>query len=53
MKWFVKKIVQKFKGVNNEQLEYNLNHDLPWDWRGTKEGFYEKTEKRRYYYGSN
>lgn len=40
----VKKLMQKLKGVSNEQLEYNAKHNLPWDWKGSKEGFYEKME---------
>jgi hypothetical protein len=40
----VKKLMQKLKGVSNEQIEYNAKHGLPWDWRGSKEGFYEKME---------
>jgi len=38
----VKKLMQKLKGVSNEQIEYNAKHGLPWDWRGTKEGYHEK-----------
>ena len=40
----VKKLMQKLKGVSNEQIEYNAKNGLPWDWRGSKEGFYEKME---------
>ena len=48
--WKVKK---KLKGVSDEQLDYNMKHDLPWDWRGTKEGFFEKMEPRKKNSGSN
>lgn len=48
--WKVKK---KLKGVSDEQLDYNMKHDLPWDWKGTKEGFYEKMEPRKKNSGSN
>lgn len=48
--WKVKK---KLKGVSDEQLDYNMKNDLPWDWRGTKEGFYEKMEPRKKNSGSN
>jgi hypothetical protein len=40
----IKKLMQKLKGVSNDQIEYNAKHGLPWDWRGSKEGFYEKME---------
>lgn len=50
---FVKKIMSKLKGVSERQIEYNMKHDLPWDWKGTKEGFYEKMENKRDYSGSN
>ena len=42
--WKVKK---KLKGVSDEQLDYNMRNNLPWDWTGTKESFYEKMEPRR------
>lgn len=48
--WKVKK---KLKGVSDEQLDYNMRNDLPWDWKGTKEGFFEKMEPRRKNSGSN
>jgi hypothetical protein len=47
------KLLRKLKGVSDEQLDYNLKNDLPWDWKGSKEGFYEKMEKRKNYSGSN
>lgn len=50
---FLKKLKLKLKGVTEEQLKYNVEHGLPWDWRGSKEGFYEKMEPRRNYGGSN
>ena len=49
----IQKLMRKLKGVNDEQLTYNIKHDLPWDWNGSKEGYYEKMEKRRKYSGSN
>jgi len=42
--WKVKK---KLKGVSDEQIDYNMRNDLPWDWKGTKESFYEKMEPRK------
>jgi len=48
--WKVKK---KLKGVSDEQLDYNMKNDLPWDWKGTKEGFFEKMEPRKKNSGSN
>ncbi len=48
--WKVKK---KLKGVSDEQLDYNMKNNLPWDWKGSKEGFYEKMEPRKRNSGSN
>lgn len=48
--WKVKK---KLKGVSDEQLDYNMRNNLPWDWKGTKEGYYEKMEPRKRNSGSN
>ena len=50
---FIRKIMSKLKGVSERQIEYNMKHDLPWDWKGTKEGFYNKMENKRDYSGSN
>lgn len=47
------KVLRRLKGVSKDQLEYNMKNDLPWDWRGSKEGFYEKMEPRKNYTGSN
>ena len=30
-----------------------MENDLPWDWKGSKEGFYEKNEPRKNSKGSN
>lgn len=49
----LKKIMLKLKGVSEEKLKYNIENDLPWDWKGSKEGFYEKMEPRNNYTGSN
>jgi hypothetical protein len=48
--WKVKK---KLKGISDEQLDYNMRNDLPWDWKGTKEGYFEKMEPRKRHSGSN
>ncbi len=48
-----KKMLRKLKGVSEKQLEYNMKNDLPWDWKGSKEGFYEKMEPRKKSLGSN
>lgn len=47
------KIKRKLKGISDDQLIYNMENDLPWDWKGSKEGFYEKNEPRKIYKGSN
>ena len=49
----VQKLMRKLKGVDDKQLEYNIKNDLPWDWRGSKEGYYDKIEGRKNYGGSN
>lgn len=49
----LKKLMRKLKGVSNEQLKYNMENHLPWDWTGSKEGFYEKMEPRKKHSGSN
>lgn len=49
----IEKIKRKLKGVSDDQLVYNMENDLPWDWRGTKEGYYEKMEPRKNNRGSN
>jgi len=50
---FFKKIMSKLKGVSEKQIQYNIKNNLPWDWKGTKEGFYDKMENKRDYPGSN
>jgi hypothetical protein len=47
------KIKRKLKGVSDDQLIYNMENDLPWDWKGSKEGYFEKNEPRKYSKGSN
>jgi hypothetical protein len=49
----LEKIKRKLKGISDEQLDYNMKNNLPWDWNGTKEGYYEKNEPRKYNKGSN
>jgi len=49
----LKKIIAKLKGLSDEQIRYNLKNDLPWDWTGSKEGYYEKMEPRKKHSGSN
>ena len=49
----IKKIMRKLKGVSDKQLDYNIKNNLPWDWNGSKEGFYEKMESRKRNTGSN
>lgn len=47
------KVVRKLKGVSDKQLIFNMDNDLPWDWRGSKEGYYEKMEPTKQSKGSN
>ena len=49
----MKKLVRKLKGVSEEQLEYNTKHNLPWDWKGTKEGYHEHVTNKKFSKGSN
>jgi hypothetical protein len=53
MSSLVKKVISKLKGVSEKQINYNIEHDLPWDWTGTKEGYLEKMEPRKNNSGSN
>ena len=53
MSTLIKKVVAKLKGVSDDQIKYNMKHDLPWDWNGSKEGFYEKMEPKRKHSESN
>jgi hypothetical protein len=53
MSSLIKKVVAKLKGVSDDQIKYNMKNDLPWDWNGSKEGFYEKMEPKRKHSGSN
>jgi len=53
MESICRKIMRMIKGVSDSQYRYNIENDLPWDWRGSKEGYYEKMECRKYYSGSN
>jgi hypothetical protein len=36
----------KLAGIDDEKVLYNLNNGLPIDWKGSKEGYYEKMEPR-------
>lgn len=45
--------MMKLKGISKDKLEYNMKNNLPWDWKGSKEGYYEKMENKRNYSGSN
>lgn len=50
---FLKSIIAKLKGISEKKIKYNMEHDLPWDWEGSKEGYYEKMEPRKRHTGSN
>jgi hypothetical protein len=49
----IEKIKRKLKGISDDQLVYNMENNLPWDWKGSKEGYYEKMEPRKNNRGSN
>ena len=49
----IQKLMRKLKNVSDKQLKYNVENDLPWDWKGSKEGYYEKMENKKHYSGSN
>jgi hypothetical protein len=50
---FLKRLIAKLKNITDKQITYNLKNDLPWDWNGSKEGYYEKMEPRKRHTGSN
>jgi hypothetical protein len=43
----------KMAGIDDNQVIYNLNNNLPIDWKVTKEGYYEKTQPTNLNKGSN
>ena len=43
----------KLSGIDEGQVIYNLNNNLPIDWNGTKDGYYEKMEPKNGLNGSN
>jgi hypothetical protein len=47
------RIKRKLKGISDDQLIYNMENNLPWDWKGSKEGYHEKNEPRGNSRGSN
>lgn len=49
----MKKLVRKLKGVSDIQLDYNMKNKLPWDWKGTKEGYHEHITSKKHSSGSN
>ena len=49
----MKKLVRKLKGVSDIQLDYNMKNKLPWDWKGTKEGYHEHITNKKHSSGSN
>jgi hypothetical protein len=49
----LEKIKRKLKGISDDKLIYNMENELPWDWKGSKEAYYEKHEDRKYSKGSN
>lgn len=49
----MKRLVRKLKGVSDVQLEYNMKNKLPWDWKGTKEGYHEHITNKKHSSGSN
>lgn len=49
----IERIIRKLKGISDDKLIYNMENNLPWDWKGTKEGYFEKYEPRKNSSGSN
>jgi len=47
------KLKIKIAGIDDDQVIYNLNNNLPIDWKGTKEGYYEKMNPTNLNIGSN
>ena len=52
MNWY-DKLKVKLKGISDEQMEYNEEHNLPLDWQGSKEGYHEYITKKEFPSGSN
>ena len=50
---FLRKLGMMLKNISDEQLSYNMANNLPWDWKGTKEGYYEYMDSTRHNIGSN
>ena len=50
---FLDKIKLKLAGVSEEDALKNLNNNLPIDWTGSKEGYYDNQEPRGDYSGTN
>lgn len=50
---YLDRLKVKLAGISDEQVLYNLNNNLPIDWNGTKESFYEKMEPRKNTKNSN
>jgi len=49
----LRKLGMLLKNISDEQLDYNMKNNLPWDWNGTKEGYYEYIGDTKYNSGSN
>ena len=49
----LEKMKRKLKGISDDKLIYNMENDLPWDWKGSKEAYIEKYEDRQFSKGSN
>jgi hypothetical protein len=49
----LRKLGMLLKNISDEQLDYNMKNNLPWDWNGTKEGYYEYINGTKYNSGSN
>jgi len=50
---FYEALMIRLKRISKDQLDYNMKNNLPWDWKGDKEGYYEKIENKKNYSGSN
>ena len=50
---FYEALMIRLKRISKDQLDYNMKNNLPWDWKGEKEGYYAKIENKRNDSGSN
>jgi hypothetical protein len=43
----LEKMKRKLKGISDDKLIYNMENDLPWDWKGSKEAYFEQKDQTK------